>query len=261
MPTGLQTTLNGVTIAGITYYGVVDLEDVFHARGTATPAANAGFKTADGRDTSDWFYPLSAGGTALEVDTSLRSAATDLRQIYAKKGTVGGGGPGGGGGCLPFETPILLWDGGWKQLGELRPGDVVIGCYVDGMLDATEPRWQDWSAPEEAVASSTFVPATVITVMLSSYPSHYIINGTARATFEHPFFVLRDGRWIWSRAEHLRPGDRMLDDALQELIVESVEHVDCPMRVANINVETVDNYFAQVFPERSVLTHNAEEKG
>ncbi len=260
MPTGCRTTLNGVTIAGVTYWGVVDLETVFHPRGGTAPAPNVGFRSADTRDLADWFYPRSAGGETLEVDVGYRNAAaTDLRHIFAKNGTVSGRG-GDGGGCLPFDTPVMLWSEGTKPLGELRPGDEVIGYYADGMIDESGTGWLDWTMPADAAALGLFIPSTVVLTMVSTYPAYYLINGELRATFEHPFLVLRDGLWRWIRAEHLQPGDAMLtDDFASPIFVEECVLVQEPLQVANINVEQVDNYFVQAFG-RSVLTHNSVNK-
>ncbi|MFC3549452.1 Hint domain-containing protein [Lysobacter cavernae] len=267
MPTGISTTLNGTTINGVTYYGAVDLDTVFHLRNGQAPAANVGIASPSGRDMSDWFVPLTAGGTQLEVDTGIRTGAgagVDLRTLYAKAGTIGtpggGGGGGGSGGCLPFETPVLLWEQGTKPLGEIRPGDVVIGYYVDGLADESSPGWEAWTMPRERVASGTLIPVTVVTTMVSEYPRHYLVNGALRATYEHTFLVLRGAEWGWQRAEHLRPGDAFLSEDLGEVAIESVELVEHPMRVANINVEEVDNFLFVAFDGLSILSHNPTDK-
>lgn len=263
MPTGIRTTLNGITIAGITYIGVVDLENVFEPRGSATAAANVGFRNGAGADLSTLFYPRSAGGTTLEVDTGLRTgaSATDLRQLYAKKGTVSTAPPpgGGGGGCLPFDTPVLLWDEGTKPLGEIRPGDVVIGYYAVGMLDESVDDWRQWTMPRAAAAGGMLIPVTVATTMISTYPRHYLINGALRATYEHPFLVLRDEHWGWQRAEHLRPGDAFLGEDLDAVPIASIELIEQLMDVANINVEEVDNFLIVAFDGLSILSHNSNE--
>ncbi|MGO1072705.1 Hint domain-containing protein [Lysobacter sp. CA199] len=258
MPTGLQCNVNGLVVAGTTYYGYVDLEAIFHARGTVAPATSVSL-TGAGRNLSDWFYPRSAGGTTLEVDTGFNHNGTDIRQLYAKRGTVGSGG-GGGGGCLPFETPVMLWDNGTKAIGELRPGDTVIGIYVDGMLDASTAGWEQWTAPTGTLTDAVLIPVDVVTVMLSSYTSYYLINGTMRATFEHPFLVDRAGTMRWVTAADLQVGDGLITDTLETASVESVRLINQPMRVANINVEQVDNYLAQLLPGCSVLTHNNDQQ-
>lgn len=261
MPTGHRTTLSGITIAGVTYTGVVDLDLVFEPRGTATPAANSGFKDGAGADLSSLFYPRSLGGTTLEVDTGLRtgSTPTDLRQIYAKKGTVSTGG-GVVGGCLPFDTPVLLWGGGTKALGELRPGDVLIGWTADGMIDEDVNGWLNWSLPEGAAQGGARVPVTVICSMVSEYAWHFLINGELRATFEHTFLVLRDGEWRWRRTEHLHVGDAFLSEDETPVPITSIERVDSPMQVANVNVEEVDNFLFEAFSGLAILSHNPSEK-
>lgn len=264
MSCGIRTTLNNVTIDGVTYNGVVDLAHVFHPRGTTSGAANVGFRSADVRDLSDWFYPLSAGGQALAVDTGLRNASgTDLRQIYAAKGTVSDGSPdpgGGGGGCLPFDTPVMLWAGGSKALGELRPGDVVIGYFRDGMLDADYADWSGWTMPRADVSLGTLIPVTVVLAFHGEYPEHYLINGELRATYEHHWLATRDDAWMWLETRELRVGDCLLSDDLTEVPIESVEFVAAPLRIANIDVEEVDNYLVTLPSGVSVLSHNSDQK-
>lgn len=262
MAVGHRTILSNVTISGVTYNGEVDLDDVFHARGTAALAANVGFYDDAGVDLSARYYPRTLGGTTLAVDTGYANdQGTDLRQIYAQKGTVStGGGGGGGGGCLPFDTPVLLWAGGTKPLGELRPGDVLIGWTADGMIDESLEGWRDWSLPRGAERGGAFVPVDVICSMVSDYGWHFLINGELRATFEHTFLALRDGEWRWRRAEHLQAGDCFLSEDLGEVMIESVVRVDQPMRVANVNVEEVDNFLFVAFGELAILSHNPDDK-
>lgn len=260
MPTGIRTTLSGITIAGVTYTGIVDLDLVFEPRGTVTPAPNSGFKDGAGADLSSLFYPLSAGGTALSVTTGLQTgpSGADLRTLYAVKGTVSTGG--GGGGCLPFDTPVLLWGGGTKALGELRPGDVLIGWTADGMIDEDVNGWLNWSLPAGAEQGGARVPVTVICSMVSEYAWHFLINGELRATFEHTFLVLRDGEWRWRRTEHLHVGDAFLSEDETPVPIVSIERVDTPMQVANVNVEEVDNFLFEAFGGLAILSHNPSEK-
>lgn len=261
MPTGIRTTLSGITINGVTYTGVVDLEDVFHPIGSATPAANSGFKNAVGADLSTLFYPLSAGGTQLSVVTGLKTgpSAVDLRTIYATKGTVSGGG-GGGSGCLPRNTPVLLWAGGTKALGELVPGDVLIGWTADGMIDESLEGWREWSLPAGAEQDGAFVPVTVICTQLSEYDWHLLINGELRATYEHTFLVLRAGEWRWRRADALQPGDCFLGEDRQAVPIETIERIDQRMPVANVNVEEVDNFLFVAFGDLAIISHNPDQK-
>lgn len=264
MPTGFRAILNNTTINGVTYNGAVDLENVFHLRNGQPPAANVGFRSPSGRDLSDWFVPLSAGGTPLEVDTGFRTAAgVDVRQIYAKAGTLsappGGGGPGGGG-CLPYETPVPLYYGGFKALGDLRPGDVVIGFLHPTMIDASEPDWRSWRISSDEISAGEWVPATVECAMHGEYPWHYLVNGELRATYEHEFLIRRGDEWGWYCTEELQPGDAFLAEDGSPVVVETIERVDEPMRIANLNVETVDSFLFVAFGDLAVLSHNSEIK-
>ncbi|GIX39040.1 MAG: hypothetical protein KatS3mg128_0089 [Silanimonas sp.] len=259
MPTGLRTTLNGLTIEGTTYYGAVDLEQVFHARGGAAPAAQVGFRSADGRDLSDWFYPRSAGGSTLEADVGLRTAAgLDLRQVFAKKGTVSAGGGGGGGGCVARDTPVCLAGGGSRRIDEVRPGDVLLGYRWPGMPPESTPRWQDWSVAVGEPGEP--VPVTVLAVMLGRYHAHYLINGGLRATYEHVWLVSRGGRWRWLTVAELRPGDAFFGANGQPVPITSIELVETEMPVANLDVDSADCFFCGSLAGQPILSHNSNEK-
>lgn len=261
MAVGIRTLLSNVTIAGVTYNGAVDFDDVFEPRGAAAPAADVGFRSDAGADLSARYYPRSLGGTTLAVDTGYRnSAGTDLRQIYAQKGTVSTGGGGGGGGCLPFGTVIPLANGATKLIEDIEPGDVAVGYYVDGMIDESVNGWTGWTVDREAGKCGQLLPVTVRMTLKATYPSHWLINGKLRATYEHTFLVLRGDEWAWRQARELQPGDAFLSIDREEVAIESVAFVDEPLQVANIDVEDVDCFMFEAFDGIIVLSHNPTEK-
>ncbi|MFK3649289.1 Hint domain-containing protein [Lysobacter enzymogenes] len=257
----MRTWLSNVTIAGVTYNGAVDLDDVFHPRGTVAAANNVDMRADNGSDLSARYYPRALGGSTLPVDTGFRNwQGTDLRQIYAQRGTVGGGGDGGGGGCLPFGTIIPLCNGGTKRIEDVQPGDQVVGYYVDGMVDESEPDWTAWTVEREEGKSGRLLPVTVRMTLHASYQSHWLINGHLRATYEHRFFVLRDNLWAWRQARDLRAGDAFLSIDREEVSIESVAFVNSSLQVANIDVEDVDCFMFEAFPGTIVLSHNPDQK-
>lgn len=261
MAVGIRTWLSNVTIAGVTYNGAVDLDDVFEPRGAAAPAADVGFRSAAGADLSSLYYPRSLGGSTLVVDMGFRnSAGTDLRHIYAQKGTVSTGGGGGGGGCLPFGTIIPLSNGTTKRIEDIQPGDIAVGYYVDGMIDESVDGWTGWSIEREAGKRGHLVPVVVRMALRAIYPSHWLINGQLRATYEHTFFVLRGEEWAWRQARVLRPGDAFLSIDREEVPIESVAFVEAPLWVANIDVEDVDCFMFEAFDGIIALSHNPTDK-
>jgi len=261
MAVGIRTTLSNITIAGVTYNGAVDLDDVFEPRGAAAPAADVGHRSDTAADLSLRYYPRSLGGSTLAVDTGYRNAAaTDLRQIYAQKGTVSTGGGGGGGGCLPFGTVIPMANGATKRIEEIEPGDVVVGYYVDGMIDESVHGWREWTVEREAGKRGQLLPVTVRMTLKATYHSHWLINGRLRATYEHRFLVLRGAEWAWRQARDLRPGDAFLSIDREEVAIESVEFIDEPLQVANIDVEDVDCFMFEAFDGTIVLSHNPDDK-
>lgn len=256
--TGYRMNAVNLTVNGTTYNGALDLDLAFEALGTASPAAASGFKVAGGADLSTLFHPLSVGGTQLAQATAFAiGGGADLRTLYAAKGSVAGG---GGGGCLPFETPVPLWDGGTKALGDLRPGDVIIGYYVPGMTDESRADWRDWTASIAEVDEGFPLPVTVTLAFHGAYPWHYLIDGDIRATFEHTFLVLRGEEWAWRRAEDIRVGDFMMGPWGGAREIRTIERIEELRVMANANVEDVDNFFFLDESGEWILSHNPGTK-
>jgi len=260
MTVGIRTLLSNITIAGVTYNGAVDLDNVFELRGTAAPAADVGARSDTAADLSSRYYPRSLGGATLPVDVGYRnSASIDYRHIFAQKGTLGGD-SGGGGGCLPYGTIIPLANGTTKRIEDIVPGDVVLGYYVDGMIDESVSGWTEWSVEREDGKRGQIVTVTVRMTMHSTYPSHWLINGKLQATYEHTFFVARGDEWRWRQARELLPSDSFLSMDREEVPIESAEFVEAPLQVANIDVEDVDCFFFLAFDGTYVLSHNPNQK-
>lgn len=255
---GIRMTANNLTVNGVTYNGLVDLDNVFHPRGTATPAADTGIRSA-GYDLSQYFYPKALAGSMLAQATGFRRATTDLREIFAARGSVSPGSPGGG--CLPFGTRVPLWAGGSKLIEDIVPGDVVIGYYVEGMVDEDVSTWREWSAPKQAGLHGIFVPVTVRMTLHGNYPSYWRINNSLRPTFEHRFFVLRGDWWMWRQAQDLKVEDAFLSGNQELVAVETSEFVNEPIQIANIDVEPVDCFMIEAFNGEWILSHNPGDKG
>jgi hypothetical protein len=97
-----------------------------------------------------------------------------------------GGGGGGGGGCFVAGTPVTMADGSTRPIESVRAGDLVL-TY-------------DTRAKQPAVSEVT---QAVIHDHWKERAATVLINGTLRATVNHPFFV--NGHW--QRADQLKVGD------------------------------------------------------
>lgn len=156
-------------------------------------------------------------------------------------------------GCLDVNTPIYMFDGSIKLLKDIQVGDELLGYYIDGMLDESNPYWQNWYAPLSA--EGNFEKAVVTGVTPSSYHQYFIINNDIRITKAHPMFVNQLGTdtWNWIDTPHIQVGDKLkgLDGSIIE--VQSYAVVNDFIEVVTLDVENIDNYFAGQTP---VLVHN-----
>jgi alpha-tubulin suppressor-like RCC1 family protein len=145
-------------------------------------------------------------------------------------------GCGGGGSCFVAGTPITLADGSTKPIEQLVIGDRVLAYDEE---------------TQQVVPSSvtqTFIHEDSDNILL--------INGTLRATANHPFYA--NGRWV--RADELRVGDALVrlettgsSPSVSNDSVTVFSLLSLPQRQTtyNIEVDTQHNYFAD-----GILVHN-----
>ena len=159
----------------------------------------------------------------------------------------------GGFGCLDLNTPIRMFNGSTKLLKNIKVGDELLGYYIDGMLDESNPYWQYWYAPLNA--EGNFEKAVVTGVTPSSYHQYFIINNDIRITKAHPIFVNQAGTdtWNWIDTPYIKVGDKLKGVDGSTIEVTSYEVVNDFIEVVTLDVENIDNYFAGQTP---VLVHN-----
>jgi hypothetical protein len=149
----------------------------------------------------------------------------------AQKGE-GGGGDGNGGGdkqCFPADTLILLADGEYKNIRDMRVGDAVIS-WDNGRVVAN-------------VENVICHPAGIADRLV-------IINNKVRVTPEHLLFV--NGAWLAAR--DVKIGDMLTGTHGEVIPVLSVRDTDTDEAVYNIHTDhTSHNYFAD-----GILAHNAK---
>lgn len=91
-------------------------------------------------------------------------------------------------------------------------------------------------------------------IRIGEHDGFYVINGRIKATFEHPFLVRRDEEWGFCSAEMLAVGDHLItlvDGALDEERIDSLERIDGVVRTVAIHVPGTNTYLAE-----DVWTHN-----
>ena len=179
----------------------------------------------------------------------------------------------GGNGCLALGTKITLPDGSTKNVEELNIGEYVKSVQIPGVpldFDA-EDTWRDWigvphgNAPNNVWATAFYdiqelnrvspVSASVFDIYYDYYDSYFLINGNLKVTWEHPFFVLKNGSYSFEKTLNLQVGDKIYTPQNDFSDVTSIELVNEEIETININVEPYDVYFAE-----GMLLHNVHDK-
>ena len=176
----------------------------------------------------------------------------------------------GGVGCVGLGTKILMADNTTKNIEDVNVGEWVRAASVPGMpLDFDdEDTWSIWNGiphgSDELGATyydiqinniTTPASASVQDIYFDYYDNYYIINDSLKVTYEHPFFVLRDGKYSFKTTISLLLGDMLYDSNNEFEVIETIEFVNEPLETVNLNVEDLDVYFGGGY-----LMHNVHAK-
>ena len=166
-----------------------------------------------------------------------------------------------------------MGDGSEKNIEDINVGDTVLSAQVPGMpLDFDdEDKWSVWegvphgNAPNNVWATAYYdiqemnrvspVSASVFDIYYDFYDSYFLVNDKIKATWEHPFFVLRNGNYSFQQTLSLKVGDKVFTTENDFIDITSVVRVDEELETVNINCEPYDVYFAE-----GILLHNVHDK-
>ena len=87
------------------------------------------------------------------------------------------------------------------------------------------------------------------------YDSYFLVNDKLKVTWEHPFFVLRNGGYSFQKTLHLEIGDKVFSSENDFIDIESIQLINEEIETVNFNVEPYDVYFAE-----GMLLHNVHDK-
>lgn len=175
----------------------------------------------------------------------------DFDDFYgASSGSVGSGGNGGnGGGCLLYGSLINMSDGSKKAIENVVAGDQVMSYNING-LDTSE-EWEGWYTGSFSGAPSV---STVVENRLNTYHHYFLINNILKVTWEQPFLVKSSKQISFMLTRDIRINDLIYSIDNTWIEVLSKERIDENIQVGVLDVEEVDNYYAEGF-----LTHNSKE--
>jgi len=181
---------------------------------------------------------------------STTNTTIDFDDFYgATSGSSGSSGSGSGSGCLLYGSLIDMADGTQKVIEDIVVGDEVVSYNINGL--GKIEKYADWYQ-EGAITGSTST-STVVSNILDSYTYYFLINNTIKTTFEQPFLISNEKKYF-TYARDIKVGDYLFNKNQEWIKVESKVRVDENIQTAVLDVEEVDNYYAEGF-----LTHNVKE--
>ena len=164
-------------------------------------------------------------------------------------------------------------DGSTKNVEDVNIGEWVRSATVPGMPKDfdDEDTWTTWIGtppgnPPSSVWStayydiqetnrSTPASASVQEIYFDYYDNYYVINGSLKVTYEHPFLVLREGTYQFRTTVSLRLGDKLFKTNNEFEEIKTIEFVNESLETVNLNVENLDVYFGGGY-----LMHNVYGK-
>lgn len=137
----------------------------------------------------------------------------------------------GGGGCFLAGTQILLADGSYKRIEDVKQGDVVTSYNL-------KTRASEKEKVDTLIIHPNFVE------------KYLLINAVLKVTTNHPIWVNNEHAWI--NAGSLKIGDKLLNPDGKEIIVQTISEIVETKTVYNLHLLGENhNYFAD-----DILVHN-----
>ena len=225
--------------------GAISIDDI-HEEAGGTSGTQCSINDSDIRSLNE------ASGKTINNTTN---TTIDFDDFYGASSSGGGSSSGGsssGGngpsGCLVYGTLINMADGTTKAIEDVVEGDEVVSYNIDGI--GTEEEWVNWFTDN---LSGTLSTSTVIKNKLATYHHYFLINNLIKATWEQPFLIKGTSiQFVLTR--DLRVGELIFNKDGEWIEVSSIERIDENIQTGVLDVEDVDNYFAEGF-----LTHNIQE--
>lgn len=109
--------------------------------------------------------------------------------------------------CVAAETPVLCADLIWRPAGQLRIGDELIALDEEPIAARPGDHCSRGRQYRRAIVTANELKDDAL--LLVTTP-----RGAVRCNGQHPWLTMRPAskevKWIWMRADHLRPGDQVM---------------------------------------------------
>lgn len=125
-----------------------------------------------------------------------------------------------GGGCFASGTKVLMADGTFKNIEDVKVGDYVL--------------------TRSSQTDSKLVKAKVLKTHQTDEAGYSIINGDLKVTANHIMWVNN----TWKEAGSIQVGDTLTDSQGKQVVVSSVEWQRSKISVYNLEIEKYHTYFA-----------------
>ena len=150
---------------------------------------------------------------------------------YTGSGSNAGGTVGGGAwenivSCFLKDTPILMADGTYKMIQDVKVGDQVLSYD-----------------PE----TGKFSPSGVVNTVQASSEKYFVINGELKITPAHQLYA--NGAWV--NSESLKVGDTLIGEDGKPIIITSIVEKNETVAVYNLVTTEPHDFFAS-----HILVHN-----
>jgi len=149
---------------------------------------------------------------------------------------VTGGGGGTGDSCFPADTPVLMADGEFKAIKDIKAGDKVLTRESETFSKLVEARVLKLYEHNEDEADS-----------------YLLINKFFKVTPNHRILI----NGVWQRVENIKIGDKLIKKDGKELPVDSIRKIhNVNEKTYNLEIEKYRTYIAN-----GIYVHNAKDPG
>jgi hypothetical protein len=157
---------------------------------------------------------------------------------------------GGGSGCLIKGTQLTMADGAYKNIEDVKDGDMLMSLHIEGLNDDENINYHNWSSTTLVSFPSITTVRGIKKIMNKRV---YRINDVLVASGEHKHFIKRNDVFLFERADSIRKGDLLMYEKGTYILVNTIVVQDGIFETYILDVEDLDVYFAN-----GLLTHNKE---
>jgi len=150
---------------------------------------------------------------------------------------------------LSEGTWITLNNGDKKTIEELKINDELITYSIDGLENIQNIEILE--KQELLTFNGSFQESKIKNIWLDLSDKIYKINDSLLSDGSHYIFIKRNNKYCWSEIQYCLTGDELfkIDNTWEK--IEKIENIDYKLKVYNVQMNRIYNYFANGY-----LVHN-----